>query len=312
MKFSVKMVCFLSTILTVSLTYCVFRKYWRSQSPFEAPSSLHFDECASANFESNLRSIFSNDLGYALVGTKPVSIDGLSESLCNDTKSKEAIFLFLEKTFSCSKRFIVRIFRNSDRIEIVNVKALLKQIFKHDKLKRFIFKKYKSVEMFLDVLKNSDKNIFSALNFDPILVGIALGYGEENALFFLRRADIGEYLQKHPIVSVFPFDQPPGPCNAIPHSYMCFKRPDKVHKPKPFSRFSSLEQEWQGIKELERNLTETDPSPPYYIALLSYVSRYGSESDMVHVGFLKGRDTLAKLFYSKKPSEVIAQAASKR
>jgi hypothetical protein len=76
---------------------------------------------------------------------------------------------------------------------------------------------------------------------------------------------------------------------------------------------SPLEEEWEWIEQNECDLSdEAIPEVPYYIWLPTYISCKSREAKMVHKRFVRARSKLARLFCSKKPSEVIAQEALKR
>ena len=294
----------LLTVVIVFLLYFAYQaKFQRHAEVPERLLSTEINDCLNPDFENELMAIFSREFGYTLIGAKPVSVEDVSEFLSKDIKTKEAFFLYLEKVFFKSGKFILRIFRSLNYLELIDTASLSEQISKNRKFRNFVYKKYQSKDKFFDILRNSDMDIFAALNHNPILVGIALGYGEENAKFFLRRCDIAEYLQKYPIISVFPFDQPPGHFQVAPIAR--FVNPDRIHVPTALPQFQSLEQEWESILKSERKGPETETSPPYYIAIPSYVSKYGTESDAIHAGFFSARDKLARLFCAKKPSQAI-------
>ena len=55
-----------------------------------------------------LRELFSSDLGYTLIGCKPVSFEGCC-SIKYDDKTRRALFEFLTVTFNKSEKYIIRI-----------------------------------------------------------------------------------------------------------------------------------------------------------------------------------------------------------
>ena len=267
-----------------------------------------------ADLENGLRYVFSDDFGYTLIGEKPVSIQ---QSLgCYDgaeAEKRDVLFIFLKLIFSSSTEFVFKILQNHGYMEIIHKKALLLQIEKYEKFSNFVLKKYGSPCNFLRALEQDNFDIFDAVDYDPVLIAIALGYGEENGEFFVRRCDVGEYLQKYPIVAFFPFDQRPGPDWAVSKNTWCFTGPTILPRPMLTPQFISLEQEWQWIKDVSRDFNRNPyPVVPYYISLPGYVSRHGIESDTIHEKFLKARDKLANLFCDRKFSEVIAEEAVKK
>jgi hypothetical protein len=278
-------------------------------------SSSSTDEVIISDVESGLKSVFLSDFGYTLVGAKPVSIDlDLPEYMHNKTESKTALLNFLKSSFSNSSKFILRETVSFDRLELINIDSLLNQISTHMILSDFVCRKYGTDDRFFKQLRDSKLSIFEIMDFQSVLIGIILGYGEENGKFFIRRWAVGEYLQKYPIVAFFPFDQRPSPFWAFSRNTWYFKKPNLVSKPSLLPQFESLEKEWQWIKGASRGEFNRDPYPevPYYISLPGYVSRYGPESDMIYKKFLKARDKLANLFCGRKFSEVVVEEAAKK
>lgn len=268
----------------------------------------------NVDLEIGLRCVFSDDFGYTLVGDKPVSSDQTLSCFRDDEAEKrERFFNYLREVFQKSNRFIFKVLKKHGYMELINKKSLYIQINKYKKLNDFVKKTYGSCDAFLKALDSEDLNIFDAVGHDSVLIAIALGYGEANGNFFVRRCEVGEYLQKYPIVAFFPFDQRPSPFWAFPRNIWYFRKPDLLPKPSSLPQFESLEKEWQWIKSVSREFNQGPyPEVPYYISLPGYVSRYGPESDMIHEKFLKARDKLANLFCGRKFSEVIAEEAAKK
>lgn len=279
------------------------------------------------SIESALMCLFSNDFGYTVVGVKPVSVEQcLNDELAENTFRRELVFSFLQKTFSKSKNFIFRTINRYGYIELINKKALFLQIKKSTLLSTFIKAKYESVDNFFKALHEPSSNIFDAVDKDPVLIASVLGYGEENGRYFIRRLELGTYLQKYPLVTFFPFDQKPGPWHAFPHNF--FQEQDLYATPKPENvsnsgmqknahistfgtldtNFISFDQEWKEIVASEQ-IWETDPVPPYYISLPVCVAKKGPESDQIVNRFSKAREKIANLFYKKKFSTAIAEIA---
>ena len=276
--------------------------------------STQLSACISdPDLEKGLMYLASQDFGYTLVGAKPVTIEqSMSFDLIINQKKRECLFSFLERTFHKSKNFIFNRLDRHGYFELINKKTLLKQIRQYKRLNRFVRKKYTTTRAFFNALKTSDITIFEALDHDSILIAIVLGYGEENGEFFKRRAQIGEYLQKYPIVAVFPFDQHPSPYWAFPSHSTYFVEPSPIVPPPLSPQFVSLDQEWNWIKRMEWRLCDNNnPEPPYYISLPTYICRYGSESEHIHKTYLKARSRLAKLLCEKKFSEILVDEALK-
>jgi hypothetical protein len=261
--------------------------------------------------ESGLMYIFSNDFGYTLIGEKPVSVEQrLNWDLGENPDKKNQLFSFLDSAFHQSNNFIFKILGKDGYIELVHKKSLIKQIYKNDNLNEFIKKKYGSIKKFLKFLKKSDSSIFSAVDYSSVLIAVVLGYGAENGEFFARRIEVGEYLQKYPIVTFFPFDQKPGPWHAFPSNSYFFSGLFPINEPQKKPQFSSLEREWQEIQKNEQQFNR-ESVPPYYIALPTYVAKAGIKSEAILDNFSQARKRLALLFCGKKFSEAIADEVSK-
>lgn len=268
---------------------------------------------SDSDLESGLMYLASGDFGYTLVGAKPVSIEqSLSLYLIKNHDKRNEVFSFLERTFRKSTKFIFKLLDRHGYIELINKKAFLRLVRKHKRLSDFVKKKYKSEAVFLNVLQNSDVTIFEAVDHDVVLISLVLGYGEENGDFFVRKMEVGEYLQKYPVVTFFPFDQRPRPDWAFPRHSVDLALPEPVPKPTEYKRFVSLEEEWKHIKQSEWPLCDdTIPKPPYYISLPVYVRQYSCESRKLHETYVKARNKLAKLLCNRKISEVIIEEALK-
>ena len=266
----------------------------------------------SSAAEEYLKCLFCDDFGFTLVGEKPCSLDNSQTSYLKllFPEDVEKATKFLKTTFSKSDRFILREI-NGD-LWLINKQSLSKTISKYNRLRSFVIKKFKSTERFIKFLQDSDSSLFEALDYRYVLIGIAFGYGEENAEFFVRRIDLGLYLQKFPFVTQYPFEALPM-VGAIRDWNLIFDRQlGKPKSPKPSPDFPSFQDEWLSMKKVDWPLyLEVEPELPYYICLPAYISRHGEESERVHARYLRARDKLAKLFCGRKFSEVIAEEARK-
>ena len=262
-------------------------------------------------FEENLRSIFSDDFGYTLIGARPASLDD-SAGLCLESLYPEdRVNSFLRELFDRSDAFIFREIIGSRWL--IHKKSLRNQIRKHDKLRLFIDFKFGNEGFFFYQLRHGELNLFDLLDCRAELIAIALGYGEENGRFYLRRLLVGEYLQRYPVVQAYPFDGLPFSDKIRDMGWLWCRDLESIDKPNASSNFSSLESEWEWIKKNEWDLTDISiPKPPHYISLPTYISCKSREAKMVHKRFVRARSKLARLFCSKKPSEVIAQEALKK
>ena len=263
--------------------------------------------------EEYLKCIFSDDFGYTLVGKKAVSLDNsltyfLKSMFPEDVKRAREL---LKTTFSRSDRFILREI-NGD-LWFIDKSALSKIISRNRNLNRFVTKKFKSKKLFIDHLQYSEQNLFEALDNRFVLIGIAFGYGEENAKFYIRKIQLGEYLQRYPVISVYPFDGIPSLGRVKDWNFYFDHYLRKIDQPAVSNCFHSFEEEWEWIRQVEWLLYKEDaPNPPYYISLPTYIARHGPESDRIHKKFLRARDKLAKMFCGRKFNEVVAEEAAKK
>jgi hypothetical protein len=266
----------------------------------------------SAIGEEYLRRVFTDDLGYTLVGAKPASLDDSCTYYLRMAypEDVEKARLFLKSTFAHSKRFILREIDND--LWLINKQSLSIQISKHIELKSFIINKFKNKKEFFRCLKTSDTTLFEALDDRCDLIAIALGYGRDNGEYYSRRLELGRHLHKYPIVSHYPFNGCPmvGDVQGCSGSFDLQVR--KHPAPEASSAFLSFEDEWQWVRQVEWPLYKDDePAPPFYISMPTYIARHSPESEKVHARYLKAKDKLAKLFCSRKISEVVAEEAKK-
>ena len=264
--------------------------------------------------ENCLRSIFSSDFGYTLLGEKPVSLDDSHDwYLDYKPEVQKPVTAFLTNVFKDSNTFVFKSRGWFGKV-LINLKALSRQISRYKKLRRFVKQKFGSEENFFNILKDPSLGIFDLLDRDEILLAIVFGYGEENGDFYTRRVLVGHYLKKYPLYSVYPFQQKPGPLK-IRGWKIRFRRPELISKPDVRPQFGSLEEEWAWIRAMENSyVLRKDPKhcEPYYLYLPHYVSRRGPQSDEIYANFLLARDRLAKLFCGRKFSEVIAEEAARK
>ena len=77
------------------------------------------------------------------------------------------------------------------------------------------------------------------------------------------------------------------------------------------NEFLSLEEEWQWIEKM-RNETHYEPELPYLFQLPFFISKKCAETDKICERYSKARDRLAKKFYGRKFSEVIAEEVARK
>lgn len=266
-----------------------------------------------AIFEEYLMLVFSDTFGYTLIGAKPASLDDSWTYQLKKLypKESERATAFMSEVFARSNKFIFRKINGS--LWLINKKEMLKQILRYKELCSFVYKKFGSKKEFFYQLQHGNSNLFDLLDFRCELISIALGYGRDNGKFYFRRIMLGEYLQKYPIVQVYPFDGFPFFDKVRGLSWLFCRRLEMVITPHRLPNFQSLDDEWEWIKRNDWMLhMDSRPDPPYYLCLPAYISCKSKEAKEVHGKFLKARDKLAKLFCGRKFSEVIAEEASKK
>lgn len=267
-----------------------------------------------SKIEDSLKTVFSNDFGYTLIGEKPISVEqSLNLYLCLNRDERDCLFKFMSLVFKNSETFVFKKLKKYGFMELINIKSLINQIMACKKLRKFIIKKHGSVYAFLEKLKDPEISVFDVLDHDPILLAIVFGYGEENGEFFVRRCLLGHYLQKYPLVKIYPFDGIPTVDKIRGAGNFVYDKLRVINKPRKPTRFLTLNDEWQWIKSVSREFNKSPyPEVPYYISLPGYVSRHGPESGRIHEKFLMARDKLANLFCGRNISEVIAEEAAKK
>lgn len=288
----------ISTVLVITLCVWLYR-----QKP----------ALESRVFEEYLLCIFSDTFGYTLVGAKPASLDDSWTSYLKKLFPEEVdrANVFLNVVFSRSDKFIFREINGC--LWLINKQEMSNQIRRYPYLWSFISKKFGSNEIFFDKLQHENANLFDLLDCKVDLIAIVFGYGLDNGEFYLRRGLVGRYLQKYPIVQSYPFDGFPFADKIRGRSWLFCRYLKEVKVPPINPRFSSLNAEWEWIKNNEWPLhMDSIPEPPYYLRLPAYISCKSREAKMVHKKFVRARSKLARLFCSKKPSEAIVQEALRK
>ena len=262
--------------------------------------------------ESGLTVLFSEDLGYTLLGEKPVTIVECSDYyLCTNPVALDIVLQFLQKTFKRSSKYLVKTFRDNQyyRIEFINRQALKNIVKKNSELQCFVNKKFSCLDGLLEKFDSSDESIFDLFDGDAFLIGLILGYGRTNSEYFCRRCALGVYLKKYPLVCLLSFNPEPHKGYAIARRFNMEEIPDTIEKPLLSKNFESLEAEWQWIQKISWNLeNECAPKPPGYISLPFYICCHGGDSEITRTRFLKARHRLAALFYNRSFKEVIIEA----
>jgi hypothetical protein len=259
------------------------------------------------NIEFCLRELFSADLGYTLIGCKPISFESCRSSKY-DSRTRQALFEFLKAVFHKSEKYIIKIdsfdsYSCFPQIMLVHKKALLKTVAKEPLLQNFIQRKFQTNEAFFKALADPKIDLFTCLSGDEILLGIVLGYGRSNSVFYKLRCDVGRCLKKFPFVCLLPFNPKPTLRHILPFSLPAHL-PYCVPVPQyDTTRFSSLEQCWEWIedREVAPNLSQ----PPVLFEIPGFVVCKGMKSLKITKKFSTARDKLASLFSQRTYREVL-------
>jgi len=266
-------------------------------SPLLQGCTSHPD--TNTTLEESLKILFCNELGYTLIGAKPVSeadCPFIEQYLCKE--SLDDICSFLDRAFQKSSRYILKIERDSTAymtITLMHIPSLKKIIAHNRKLRSFIQKKYGSFDGFLAHFRRSSDSIFGCLNYSNYLLGIAFGYGHKSTQFFIRYKELEQFLQRGPF-SLIPWTKPPfftmsSPL-ILPFHINSLRPPPRIKK-----KFGSLEKEWQFLQKIFCfDAKNAFFQVPYNVQLPFFFNKKGS---MRQRRFSIYRDQLARLFYNR-------------
>ena len=142
-----------------------------------------------------------------------------------------------------------------------------------------------------------------------MVIGLLLGYDKTNIDYYIRRIEVGTYLQKYPFVRYHPL--PGGKYSNNPFVFLnIFLRYERL---RPSRGFESLEDEWQWIKKIEWNIEEeSDPVPPLFVHLPLYICRHGGESELTREKFKEASGKVAELFCNKSFQEAVKEIALRK
>lgn len=254
--------------------------------------------------------LFSRSLGYTLIGAKPISIEEISTGCFGEEHIEEECFAALRDTFAESKKYILKIYSTGTlrHIELINKPAVLDLINTNVFLHRYVKKNFLSTENFWGKISDQSLGIHTILHKDARPIGYLLGYDKTNIAYYLRRIEVGRYLQKYPYVRYNPIPGGRYPGNScIPFS---LSQPYK--KVCPQFGFSSLEEEWQFLQRVSWEIEkETDPIPPFFVFLPVYICRHGGTSEATYEKFIRARGRVAELFCNKPVQQAIFEIAHK-
>jgi hypothetical protein len=263
------------------------------------------------------RYAFSRDMGYTLIGEKPVSLEGISYlEFPFEPEVLDDFISSLKNAFNGSEKFVCKVFKSYDgyEIELIHRNALRALVTKNLTIKWFIEERFsREADFFAEI---EDKNV-SIFSFDPYIRGLLFGYGEENSDYFCRMGLVSEYLQKPPSVTYFHRDVNLVTIVHNPFLPICYL-PYVIKKPQLRPGFDSLESEWEWLNAIERSsfgynrINTSEAVPPYFIDFPTYVDRSGGESDEIRAKYVRARTKLAEIFCGKSYQQAVVEEISKK
>ena len=297
-----------SSVLFPIIIFVVLTISAYSEEPAQDPS----DAFIKKQVESFFFNIFSRELGYTLIGSKPISQDEFVGKYYRKIEFfqdvDKRVFSELQKVFAGSSRFVLKVFFSGPYpiIELVHKKAVRDLVRRNATLQEFIKKEFTSDEDFYSQIENPHQTIFKTLRNNDRVLGLLFGYDETNIEYYTRRNRVGLYLQKYPFVRYHAL--PGGRYSDNPY---IFQNPylyyDRLN---PKQNFDSLESEWQWIKDIAWDIDEeSEPIPPFFISLPCYICRHGGGSELVREKFKQDRGKIAELFYHKSFQEAVRTIA---
>ena len=270
------------------------------------------------NIEDAYMRVFSAEFGYTLIGVKPFSIDELQyEYLEAHSDIMKKFVESIKITFTNSKNFLLKVLPFGETgyyLELLNRNSVREIISKNPSIKAWIKKKFGNEKEFFLQLEDPKISIYEMLNNEKI-IGYFLGYSKSDVDYYIRRSDLGLYLRKPPFVTIAnaPFKIYPYFMHTHMPKIVCPPYKAAYKKPIPSKGFTSLEDEWKWIKEVEWNLEEErEVNPPYYIALPFYICRHGGDSEVMREKYKRARVRLANLFCNQSIRKVVAKEAAKQ
>jgi hypothetical protein len=273
------------------------------------------DQPRKQDVEDFFLNLFSREFGYTLIGVKPISIDEVEGKYYQEIGFSQEIddycFDELRKAFEGSSNFVLKIFSDGPchSVELINRRAVRQLVQRNLVLQSFIKKRFKSDEDFYSQIEDPDRSFFKTLRNNDKIIGYLLGYDETNIEYYIRRIEVGLYLQKYPFVRYHPL-----PGGIYSHNPFVFLNPHLFYKRlQPSQGFDSLESEWRWIRGVAWDIEEeSQPIPPHFVSMPVYICRHGGDSELTREKYKKARDKLANLFCGRKISEIITEEAVKK
>jgi hypothetical protein len=248
--------------------------------------------------ERSLTLLFSAEMGDTLVGAKPISFEECGWLKRLPDGSKERLLTYLKEAFAQNKEYVLYIYTPCPKytsITLAHIPTLRKTISESAYLSAYVKKQYGTVDRLVQRFKDYD---ISRAFKDEVALGIALGYGEENALSASRWSSLNYFLKKYPVVCIFPFEPIPDPI-MINHTFTrCF--PPLIYDVPVLERnlrFESMEDEWEWMKEQVFQIPKCDP--PYLFSLPLFCAFKSGETQQILKKFSAARDVMSRLYYEK-------------
>ena len=267
------------------------------------------DNHCKRELEDFFFSLFSKEFGYTLIGIKPISSSEVSSEYFQ--KISEKCFDELEKAFVDSPNFVLKVFSDGPFhcVELINKKSLKELVRNNPIVRAFIEKEFKSEENFYSRLEDPNQDIHTILKKDARMIGYLLGYNKTNIEYYIRRIEVGEYLQKYPWVCFNSL--PGGKYSNCPFFFTNIRL--HYERIKPSKGFKSLSEEYEWIKRVEWDIREeSEPVPPYFMSLPFYICRHGGDSELTREKYKKAQGSVAELFFNKSFREAVAGQAQKK
>jgi len=142
-------------------------------------------------------------------------------------------------------------------------------------------------------------------------LGVLLGYGKSNSLFFTKRCELGTYLKKAPFVSLLPQNPCKGP---TPRQRTLFEPDEVVYRaksPSPNYAFEDLEEEWKWIVQ-HTNHEQQEVTAPYLYELPAFIEKKCQETTALRKKYQRVRDKLAALFCNRSFLEIVIEKANEK
>jgi hypothetical protein len=273
-----------------------------------------FDQSGKREVEDFFSNLFSREFGYTLIGAKPISEDEFEGKYYQEVgffqEIDENCFCELRKIFDKSSNFVLKILCDGPcySIELINRRAVRELVQQNRVLQEFIKKRFKSIDDFYSQIEDRNRSIFRVLRNNDRIIGYLLGYDETNIEYYIRRIEVGNFLQKYPFVHYHPL-----PGGIYSNNPFIFLNPHLYYKRlQPNHGFDSLESEWRWIKQVEWDIgKECNPVPPYFIYLPFYICRHGGDSELTREKFKKASGNVAELFCNMSFKNAVAELAVK-